>query len=296
MQVIEERDAIILDLNWHPNGKYLAVVGSDGFLRIFEGTKKIFETQRKRSVRRVEWSPDGNSLVTAGFDANGIIYHFDPAAQPVCKIHERLEGQDNELKTARWSHDGKSIVTCSRDKSVWVWNSDDGDCIAVHRGHTADIKDAMFAPDDQLMASVSFDGTMKLWDPLDEAGEIQSFEDHEGTIWGLAFNPNNSDIVSIGEDGKAILYRKEGEVYKFVTLLELQKALQPLYSVTFCDNEWIITGSERIIYFIDENFEKINRTVETQHIGDINCCRPCPTQHNLLATGSDDGTVVLINV
>ena len=287
---------MILDLSWHPTGKYLAVVGSDSFLRIFDGKNEIFNKSRKRSVRRVEWSPDGSSLVTAGFDSKGVIYNFDPSATPVCKQAEILEGHDNEMKTARWSHDRTMIVTCSRDKSVWVWNASDGDCIAVHRGHGADVKDAMFSPDDQLIASVSFDGTLKIWVPTEEIGEIQSFEDHSGTVWSLAFNPNNSDIVTVGEDGKAMLYKKEGEKYELFKALELQKPLQPLYSVIFCDNNWIVAGSERLIFFIDEDFNGIQKSIKTNHIGDINACRPCPTQHNVLATGSDDGTVVLINV
>lgn len=301
---IEERDAIVLDISWHPSGRYLASVGSDGFLHVFElsseldNSKQIFTDHRNRSVRRVEWSPDGKYLVTACFDSVGIIYQFDPVSNPVCKSIERLEGHDNEMKSARWSPDGNSIVTCSRDKSVWVWTASDGDCFAIHRGHTADVKDVCFSPDGSLIGSVSFDGTFKTWDPYDEGGEIQSFTEHEGTVWSLAFNPNNNDVVTIGEDGKAALYRKDGENYSHVRSIQLQKNLQPLYSVTYCsDSEnWIITGSERIIYFVDDDLQNIIHEVETDHIGDINCCRPCPIKPEILATCSDDGTVVLINV
>lgn len=301
---IEERDAIVLDINWHPSGQYLSSVGSDGFLHIFElntdltKAKKIFSIQRERSVRRVQWSPDGNYLITAGFDSIGVIYKFDPKSDPVCTVYERLEGQDNEMKAARWSPDGNYIVSCSRDKSVWIWSALDGDCVAIHRGHTADVKDACFSPDGLLIGSVSFDGTFKTWDPFDEGGEIQTFSEHEGTVWSLAFNPNNNNIVTIGEDGKAILYRKNGENYAYGNSLQLQKNLQPLYSVTYCSESdcWIIAGSERIIYIVDEDLENVTKKIQTKHIGDINCCRPCPTNTSVLATCSDDGTVVLNNV
>lgn len=301
---IEERDAIVLDISWHPSGQYLASVGSDGFIHVFEifpdlnSSKLIFSDQRQRSVRRVEWSPDGKKFVTAGFDSIGVIYQFDPQSDPVCKLLETLEGHENEMKSARWSPDGNSIATCNRDKSLWIWTSDDGDCIAIHRGHTADVKDISFSPDGLLIGSVSFDGTFKTWDPFDEGGEIQSFSEHEGTVWSLAFNPNNNDVVTIGEDGKAILYQRNGESYSYARSLQLQKNLQPLYSVTYCtENEnWIITGSERVIFYVDEDLENITNKIHTDHIGDINCCRPSPTSPNVLATCSDDGTVVLINV
>lgn len=301
---IEERDAIVLDINWHPSGQYLASVGSDGILHIFEissdmtQSKLIFSDKRKRSVRRVEWSPDGNLLVTAGFDSIGVIYQFDPQSNPVCKSTETLEEQENEMKSARWSPDGKSIVTCNRNKSIWVWSSEDQECLAVHRGHKADVKDVSFSPDGHFICSVSFDGTFKTWDPLNESGEIQSFDEHEGTVWSLGFNPNNDDVVTVGEDGKAILYAREGEKYSFSKSIQLQKDLQPLYSVSYCDeNEcWVIAGSERIIFFVDYDLNEITKEVHTNHIGDINCCRQCPTHPNIFATCSDDGTVVLNNI
>ena len=293
--LVHERDAIVLDISWHPSGNYLASVGSDGVLDIsdvssLENIKSIYTNKRSRSVRRVEFSPNGKFLVAAGFDNKAVIYSFNPDSEDVCKVQERLEGQDFEIKSARWSADGESIATCSRDKSVWIWSSEDGESLAIHRGHTADVKDVAFSPDQALVASVSFDGTLKTWIPDDESGEIQTFSEHSGTVWSLGFSPDG-DIATIGEDGKAILYIKEDENYVFSKSIELQNNLQPLYSIVYSNGKWIIAGSERIIFFVDDEFNQIIDKLPTQHIGDINSCKPCPTNPNLLATCSDDGTV-----
>lgn len=151
---IEERDGIVFDICWHPSGKYIAVSGADGVLKIFECKNEKFNEiaskQRERTTRRCIFSPDGTKIVVAGFDENAIVYHFNPEKSEVLITDGTLTRQDAEIKTARWSPNGELIVTSSRDKSVWVWEVSEYDFIAVHNEHTAYIKDAMFSPDGKL--------------------------------------------------------------------------------------------------------------------------------------------------
>lgn len=298
-KVVEERDGLILSLSWHPSGDYLAVVGSDGALKVWQMNvtpyKLIFEKVRERSVRRVEWSPSGTRLVTAGFDSVAVVYRFTNETPPFTE-QMTLKEHSNELKTCRWSKDEKYLVTTSRDKLVCVWEVDSTDdpLNAVHSGHTADVKDAAFSSDATMLASVSFDGTLKLWDTESEISAVQSFSDHKGTVWSLAFNPKNDDIVTIGEDGKAILYSKSDDVYDKVRELELQKPGEPLYSIVYSGDGWIIAGSERKIFFVDEDLESVVKEIKSPQIGDVNCVALCPTNRGILAAGSDDGTVILL--
>lgn len=300
MNLVEERNNIVFDLAWHPSGKFLAAVGADGILSINrlcdDGSFKLLKSiQRERTVRRVEWSPDGTMIATAGFDSKGIIYNFDPNSSTVLTKKGTLEGQESELKTVRWSPDGKYLATTSRDKSLYIWDTETFDFVTIHNEHTADVKDAAFSPDGAFIVTVSFDGTVKVWDPMEEFGSLKTFTNHEGTVWSVAFNSKN-EFVTVGEDGKAILYQKENEVYEYKKTIQVQKMLEPLYSVCYSDGKWIIAGSQTKIYLIDDNFDNIISTIPISQSGDINCVRPNPTNTKQLAIANDDGTIIIHNL
>lgn len=130
---------------WHPQGATLASCGEDKTIVIsgLEGskwiTKMILTEGHSRSIREVTWSPCGNYIASASFDATIAIWD-KKSGQFDCNA--TLEGHENEVKSVSWSASGQLLATCSRDKSVWVWeiNDDDYECAAAINAHTQDVK------------------------------------------------------------------------------------------------------------------------------------------------------------
>lgn len=120
-----------------------------------------------------------------------------------------LEGHDSEIKSCLFSPSAAYLATCSRDKSVWIWedigaseDDDEWETIAVLNEHEGDVKSVAWCPDvpgrnsrrrysSDLLASASYDNTIRLWRQDDDAEWVcvSVLQGHTGTVWALQWEP-----------------------------------------------------------------------------------------------------------
>ena len=115
------------------------------------------------TIVAVAYSPDGNSVATAGED--GQVHVYGP--NPLGTSHAWTAHADTAAAVA-WSPDGQTLVTAGFDKLVKFWNPATGELIRTLGGHTGWVVSLAFSHDGQTLASGSYDRSIRLWNVSEE--------------------------------------------------------------------------------------------------------------------------------
>ena len=72
-------------------------------------------------------------------------------------------------------------------------------------GHDGFITDAAFSPDSTLVATVSNDDTVVVWDAA-TAERLQEFDGHAAPVLSVDFSADGSELYTSGADGSVIVW------------------------------------------------------------------------------------------
>jgi len=77
-------------------------------------------------------------------------------------IHN-LDGHQAPVLSVTYSLNGSLIASGSEDKTIRLWDANDGSLVYELTGHTDFVNDLSFSPDGVILASGSSDGTVRFW-------------------------------------------------------------------------------------------------------------------------------------
>ncbi len=135
----------------------------------------------------------GDYVATAGYD-NKLILWDNKTRQALARgTHDHL------VNNCAFSADGQWLVSASSDYSARVWALPSMRLQAVLPGHGDDVDMAVFAPNDQLIATCALDRLVRIFDLQGHC--LTTCQGHTGNVLSLAWTPDSQYVVSTSVDG-----------------------------------------------------------------------------------------------
>ena len=200
-------------------------------------------------LQNVEYSPAGNSLLTASGEGIAQLWQLNGQPGPV------LQGQRAPMFNAHFNSTGDQIVTTGYDGSVWIWDLQGQrlHALALHQAAVAearfldapmsfgsglitssddgqlvirDLKGArlwstqffgtarqfVISPSSDLIVASSDDGQLHLISPHSEpqTASVASLQAPHGRVNQVSFSPDAHHIAVAGKDGTVSVWNREG--------------------------------------------------------------------------------------
>jgi len=195
-------------------------------------------------VRAVALSPDGNSAISGSFDTSAIRWSMQRgAAEQVLRFHESAVNAVAFIGNDRQASGGE-------DGKIAVWKNGSPLPERTFEGHTAPIVSLAVSPDGTMIASASWDRTVRLW-PLG-GGEPRTLDGHDQNVNGVVFLRDGRFLVSAAYDATVRIWPLNGSGAPVVVTLPT-----PLNGVAIApDGEIVVAGANGRVYFLGPDGEK----------------------------------------
>ena len=195
------------DIVWkalYGSDKKIVTISEDGTMRVWDSETA---TEQKKlqagvAIRALAVSSDGNWLITEEYNNSGRIWNLADGTQ---KVLTDLSGPvaalalspDNTMVATEATAEGGEPGATPR-----IWSVKSGKMLAALTGHTRAVSSITFSPNNELVATGSWDNTARIWDAK-TGKERFVLNGHTDPLTSIAFDKTGQLLVTGSFDGTA---------------------------------------------------------------------------------------------
>ncbi len=162
-----------------------------------EGTEDTRRVANRNEIGAENWN-----VVTTTLTSSRLVVTADSEAsgETVTLVHEALIREWERLQewSVAFNPDG-TILATSGNFGITLWNVSNRAKVATLQGHFGSVETITFSPDGTMLASGSWDKSIRLWNIADNK-ELVKLQGHSGKIHSICFSPDGKILASASDD------------------------------------------------------------------------------------------------
>lgn len=190
-------------LSYSSDGQYIATGGDDGKIKIWNtvsGFCFVTFSEHSSAISAVEFAKQGQVLFSASLD--GTVRAFDLVRYR--NFRTFTSPSPVQFSSLAVDDSGEVVAAGSTDSfQIFMWSVQTGKLLDVLSGHEGPVSSLAFSPTGNILASGSWDKSVRLWNVFDRSHAVEPFS-MSADVLALVFRPDGKELAASSLDGQII--------------------------------------------------------------------------------------------
>eukprot|EP00298_Acanthocystis_sp_HF-20_P014129 c20648_g1_i2.p1 GENE.c20648_g1_i2~~c20648_g1_i2.p1 ORF type:complete len:886 (+),score=337.67 c20648_g1_i2:1034-3691(+) len=199
-------------LCYSADGQTIATGGRDSKVKLWNVASGLcFATfaEHTQPITAVHIAHSKHALFSSSFD--GTVRAYDLLRYRCFRIF--VTPNPTQLTSVSTNASGDIVVAGSQDTfEIFVWNVQTGNLVDILSGHTGPVSGLSFSSTNDLLASCSWDKTVRIWNLYDNAKQNTEIWDHTSEVLCVRWSPNSKQVSSCTLDGQIWIWDTQNGV------------------------------------------------------------------------------------